>query len=99
MKYRLRHPLDDAVLYVPISVQIHDTSDAAHLSQPLVQTLATKQLLFRTVFRTRTPAGGIGGKSVWDFLPAPLSNRDNAVFAPGRTLASVQYALQKAAQN
>ena len=40
MNYRLRHPLDDAVRYVSVSGQIHDTCDATHSSQPVAQRMS-----------------------------------------------------------
>jgi hypothetical protein len=47
----LRHLFDDAVRYVPVSSQIYDARDAAHVGPPLVQSLPSNQLLFPTVIR------------------------------------------------
>jgi hypothetical protein len=43
MDDRLRHPLDDAVRYGPVSGKIHDARDSTHGKQPLVQSVTAKQ--------------------------------------------------------
>jgi hypothetical protein len=45
---RLRHPLNDAVRYGPVSGKINDARDSTHGKQPLVQSVTAKQPFIST---------------------------------------------------
>jgi hypothetical protein len=62
MNNRLRHLFDDAARYLPISGQIYDTRYAAHVGQPLIESLPGKQLFIPTV--SQDPRGDLVRRNI-----------------------------------